>query len=167
MGWLAVARPLQRDTHPPFNLYPLFAMSPQIAFPAPQNFLFMVPSSVGGAELEIIFGLARKFTSLGYVYIASAHEKSMVDREDIRFMPLHEAQLPAFGELTAVFVVKDQTVVEHAKQAYPDAHVLLLNPVRVAEELEEYDAENVVASWPVRSALWEQPMPRAKLAVAA
>lgn len=131
-------------------------MTAQSVYPCLHNFLFMVPATAGKAEQDIIVNLARKLTSMGYVYMASAHEVTMSDREDIRFMPLHEESPPCFGTLTAVFVVKDASIVEAARAAYPDAHVLLLNPERVAEELEDYDPCEVIASWPASAPAWEE-----------
>lgn len=136
------------------------------AFPAMQaftasqtlhNFLFMVPASTTEAEQEIIVSLARRLTSLGYVYIASAHEGCMVDREDIRFMPLHEELLPSFGLLTGVFVVKDPAIASAARQAYPGTHVLMLDPARVEEDLPDYEPEAVIASWPTLDRARSQP----------
>ena len=81
----------------------------------------------------------------------------MVDREDIRFMPLHQEMLPSFGLLTAVFVVKDQAIANAAREAYPEAHVLMIDPVRVEEDLPEYQPEKVIASWPAASSMWAAP----------
>lgn len=118
------------------------------------NFLFMVPASTTAAEQEIIINFARRLTALGYVYIASAHESTMVDREDIRFMPFHSDMLPAFGTMTGVFVVRDQVIAAAAQEAYPDSHVLVIDPVRVAEDLPEYEPAQVIGSWPAHPSQW-------------
>ncbi|GAA5141388.1 hypothetical protein GCM10023213_25420 [Prosthecobacter algae] len=126
--------------------------------PTLHNFLFMLPASTTGAEQEIIVNLARRLTSLGYVYIASAHEGTMVDREDIRFMPLHEDMLPSFGALTGVFVVRDAGIAAAAQDHYPAAHVLMIDPARVEEDLPEYEPEQVIAAWPASKTLWSRPI---------
>lgn len=112
-----------------------------------QNFLFMLPADTSPAEQEVIVNLARRLTAMGYVYIASAHEKTMEDREDIRFMPFHQDLLPSFGEMTGVFVVRDQSIASAARQAYPNAHVLVIDPDRIQEDLPDYEPE-VIRSWP-------------------
>jgi hypothetical protein len=140
------------------SLTDFFAMTP---FPTTQtlhNFLFMLPFTTTRAEQEIIMNLARRLTSLGYVYIASAHECTMEDREEIRFMPLHCEMLPAFGTLTGVFVVKDADIASVARDTYPDAHVLVIDPARVEEDLPEYDPVQVISSWPSCKAPWTRPV---------
>ncbi len=102
--------------------------------------------------------LARRLTSLGYVYIASAHECTMEDREEIRFMPLHREMLPAFGALTGVFVVNDAEIASAARDTYPEAHVLVIDPARVEEDLPEYDPAEIIASWPSCKSTWSRPI---------
>ncbi|MBB5037628.1 hypothetical protein [Prosthecobacter dejongeii] len=132
--------------------------------PQLHNFLFMLPASTTAAEQEIIVSLARRMTALGYVYIASAHEGTMVDREDIRFMPLHEDMLPSFGVMAAVFIVRDQRIACAAREVYPDAHVLVIDPDRIREDLPDFEPE-VIRSWPVPSA--ERPVVQKEWAAAA
>lgn len=116
-----------------------------------QNFLFMLPADTTPAEQEVIVNLARRLTAMGYVYIASAHEKTMEDREDIRFMPFHRDLLPSFGEMAGVFVVRDAGIAAAARAAYPQAHVLVIDPERVREDLPDYEPE-VIRSWPAPAA---------------
>jgi hypothetical protein len=113
-----------------------------------QNFLFMLPADTTPAEQEVIVSLARRLTAIGYVYIASAHVKMMEDREDIRFMPFHRDLLPSFGVMSGVFVVRDIHIAAAACEAYPHAHVLVIDPDRVQEDLADYEPE-VIHSWPI------------------
>lgn len=124
--------------------------TPSIAQPL-QNFLFMLPVDTTPAEQEVIVNLARRLTTMGYVYIASAHQQMMEDREDIRFMPFHRDLLPSFGIMAGVFIVRDQSIASAAREAYPDAHVLVIDPDRVQEDLADYEPE-VIRSWPAPSA---------------
>ncbi len=97
-------------------------------FPSPQHFLFVLPDSASPADQDQVVNAARELTAHGYVYVASAHERTMQDREDIRFMPLRRDDLPRFGAPTSVMIVKDRTMVSAAEQAYPGAHVLVIDP---------------------------------------
>ena len=130
---------------------PKHAMTAPSPILPPQNFLFMLPADTTPAEQEVIVNLARRLTAMGYVYIASAHEKTMEDREDIRFMPFHRDLLPSFGEMAGVFVVRDQNIAAAARQAYPNAHVLVIDPDRVRDDLADYEPE-VIRSWPTPAA---------------
>lgn len=132
------------------------AMHLHTELPTLHNFLFMLPACTTPAEQEVIVDLARRLTALGFVYIATPHVETMTDREDIRFMPFHRDMLPSFGTMTGVFVVRDQVIAAAAQTAYPEAHVLIVDPVRVAEDLPEYEPETIIGSWPApRSAtLW-------------
>lgn len=94
---------------------------------SPQHFLFMLPDSATPADHEQIVNAARELSAHGYVYVASAHERAMQDRENIRFMPLRRDDLPRFGAATSVMIVKDRGMVTAAEQAYPGAHVLVID----------------------------------------
>ncbi|TDU81528.1 hypothetical protein EI77_00838 [Prosthecobacter fusiformis] len=124
----------------------------------------MLPATTTSSEQEVIVNLARRLTTLGYVYIASAHERTMEDREDIRFMPFHQDLLPSFGVMAGVFVVRDQNIASAAREAYPEAHVLVIDPDRVEEDLPDFEPE-VIRSWPVPQA--SRPALLRDLAVAA
>lgn len=109
--------------------------------------------------------LASRLMTMGYVYVASAHESTMVDREEVRFMPLHQEMLPSFGTLTGVFVVRDHEITKAAREAYPEAHVLMIDPARVEEDLPEYEPERVIASWPTSRTVWAAPLHETAMAL--
>jgi hypothetical protein len=92
---------------------------------SPQHFLFMLPHSATPAEQEHVVKAAKELSSRGYVYVVSAHERTMEDRDNVRFMPLRSGDLPRFGAVSTVMVVKDRTMVPAVEQAYPDAKVLV------------------------------------------
>src|SRR3954452_19335010 len=92
-----------------------------------QHFLFMLPHSATQAEQEHVVNAAKELTSSGYVYVASAHERTMEDRDHIRFMPLRDGTLPCFGAVSTVMIVRDRTMVQAVEQAYPDAKVLVFD----------------------------------------
>ena len=92
-----------------------------------QHFLFVLPPSATPAEQQHVVKAAKELTSCGYVYVASAHEHTMEDRDDVRFMPLRSGDLPRFGTVTSVMIVKDRTMVQAAEVAYPNAKVLLFD----------------------------------------
>ena len=110
------------------------------------NFLFMLPATTTAAEQKIVTQLAHRLTTFGYVYIASAQECTMTDRDDIRFMPFHRDLLPSFGSMTSVFVVNDPEIAQAAKETYPEAQVLILDPKRIAQELADYEADQLTAA---------------------
>lgn len=116
--------------------------------PALHNFLFMIPAGVTRAEEEIILNLARRLTSMGYVYVACSGVETMTDRDDMRFLPLHPRALPSFGSMTGVFVVHNPGLAMLARVNYPDAHVLVIDPARIQEDLVDFEPEKVIASWP-------------------
>lgn len=90
----------------------------------------MLPASTTQAEQNFVIDAAQELTSLGYVYIASARESAMEDRDGIRFLPLDVDMLPCFGAVTGVFVVRDQSIARAAQAAYPDATVVVIDPTR-------------------------------------
>jgi len=110
------------------------------------NFLFMLPATTTAAEQKIVTQLAHRLTTFGYVYIASAQECTMTDRDDIRFMPLHRDLLPSFGSMTSVFVVNDPEIAQAAKETYPEAQVLILDPKRIAQDLADYEPDQLMAA---------------------
>ena len=98
------------------------------------HFLFMLPASTTPSEQDEIVETAKKMTSMGYVYVASAHERTMEDRDDIRFMPLRNDDLPCFGAVAGVMVVRDQGLADVAQQRYPGANVLVIDPAQPAQD---------------------------------
>lgn len=93
----------------------------------PLHYLFLLPDSATPADQEAVAKAARELVSVGYVYVASAAEKTMEDREGIRFMPLRDGSLPHFGSVAGVMVVRDQKLAHAAQELYPGAKVAMLD----------------------------------------
>jgi hypothetical protein len=123
---------------------------------SPHHFLFMLPGSTTPEEQERVVKSAKDLTSMGYVYVASAHERTMEDRDNIRFMPLRSNDLPRFGNVSGVMVVRDQEYARAAEQAYPSAKVFVIDPSSPAPAKA---AGERVRSRPAALAVW-QPMMR-------
>jgi hypothetical protein len=101
-------------------------------FDSARHFLFMLPSPTTAAEQEQIEKAAKQLACEGYVYVASAHERTMEDRDNIRFMPFRHDDLPRFGMLTSVIIAKDQAMAGAAEKAYPGAKVIVIDPADAA-----------------------------------
>ena len=93
-----------------------------------RNFLFLMPGTVSELERSIVMVAARRMTESGYVYMAVEGQKEMEDRDGVRFLPLNDENLPAFGLMTTVVVLHHNELAEFALETYPDAQVFLLNP---------------------------------------
>ena len=93
----------------------------------------MLPESTTPSEQDEIVETAKKLTSMGYVYVASAHERTMEDRDEVRFMPLRNDDLPCFGAVAGVMVVRDQGLAQVAQQQYPGANILVIDPAQPAQ----------------------------------
>ena len=65
----------------------------------PKHYLFILPEVITLDEQREVVQVASKLAEEGYVYLASAHVKTMEDRDNIRFMPLHTDRMPCFGEV--------------------------------------------------------------------
>ena len=115
----------------------------------PRHFLFMLPASATQAELDAITESARRLVALGYVYIASPKEKTMEDRDEIRYLPLNVDVLPCFGAVTAVCVVRDEALAQAAREAYPGTQVMVVDP-RADQRAD--GADKPAASWLARQA---------------
>src|SRR4051812_39535854 len=109
-------------------------MKPSPYSTVPHHFLFMLPATTTPADQDQVLKAAKELTSMGYVYVASAHERSMEDRDDIRFMPLKSDDLPRFGSLAGVMIVHDQEMARVAEEAYPGAKVIVIDPAPTATE---------------------------------
>ncbi len=96
-----------------------------------QNFLFMLPASASPTDENLVSAAAKKLTSCGYVYVASSHEKDIVDRDNVRYMPFHPEALPNFGTMTQAFVLRDEDIARAAREAYPGAEVSLIDPANL------------------------------------
>jgi hypothetical protein len=94
----------------------------------PLHYLFLLPDSATPADQEAVAKAARDLVSVGYVYVASATEQTMEDREGIRYLPLRENSLPHFGAVAGVMVVRDQKLAHAAQELYPGAKVALFDP---------------------------------------
>ena len=115
---------------------------------SPQHFLFMLPHSATAAEQEHVVNAAKELTTTGYVYVASAHERTMEDRDNIRFMPLRNGDLPRFGTVSAVMIVKDRTMVSAAEVAYPNAKVLVFDAAD-SQHIVSYEQRTVKMELPL------------------
>ena len=79
------------------------------SFPSlPKHYLFILPEAISLDEQHEVVQAASKLAEEGYVYLASAHVKTMEDRDNIRFMPLHTDRMPCFGGVSGVLVVRDR-----------------------------------------------------------
>lgn len=105
----------------------------------------MLPGFLTEAEKNAVIETARGLTAHGYVYIASPAEGTMEDRENIRFLPLNLENLPCFGAVTAVCVVKDETIAIAAREAYPGTEVIVIDPGIVPDE--EASERPAVPEW--------------------
>lgn len=100
----------------------------------PHQFLFLLPETTTPDEVEIVEAAARKLIPLGYVYIASPHERTMEDRGGVRFLPLKMHRLPCFGSLTSVMIVRDRHLSLAAQETYPEAQIIVFDPARAPHE---------------------------------
>lgn len=103
----------------------------------------MLPANATEAERLAVIESARTLLPRGYVYVASPAEPTMEDRDEIRFMPLNLQALPCFADVTAVCVVRDQTIAIAARQAYPRTEVMVIDPLAV----EAPEVERPAAAW--------------------
>jgi hypothetical protein len=115
----------------------------------------MLPDSTTPEEQECVVNSAKELTSMGYVYVASARERTMEDRDNIRFMPLRSDDLPRFGNVSGVMVVRDHEFARAAEQAYPGAKVFVIDPATPAPAKA---AEEHVRPRPVASTVWQPVM---------
>lgn len=102
-------------------------MSAQPSIRPAQTFLFMLPASATEAERKMVLGFARRLALVGEVYVACAQSALPEDREGLRFMPLQQDLLTPCTLPTAIFVIHDEHIAEAARQAYPDARVLMID----------------------------------------
>lgn len=77
-----------------------------------------------------MFTIADSMASVGYVYIASVDQTTVEDRGQVRYLPYHPGQFPSFGQVRAVFVLRDRAVALAALAEYSDAAGYLLEPCR-------------------------------------
>jgi hypothetical protein len=115
---------------------------------SPQHYLIMLPPTATPAEQEHVVHAAKELASSGYVYVASAHERTMEDRDNIRFMPLRSDALPRFGTLSTVMIVKDRAMVPAAERAYPQAKVLVFDAAD-SQHIVSYEQRGVKTAPPV------------------
>lgn len=109
-----------------------------------QRFLVMLPPSATPSEQEHVVNAAKELTSTGDVYIASASQCTMEDRDNVRFLPLRNGDLPRFGKVSTVMIVKDRTMVSAAEQAYPEAKVLVFEPAD-SRQIVGYEQQRVLS----------------------
>lgn len=101
------------------------SVSPSLA---PKHYLFILPEAITLDEQHEVVQAASKLAEEGYVYLASAHVKTMEDRDNLRFMPLHTDRLPCFGEVAGVLVARDRELARTAKEVYRGAPVMVFEP---------------------------------------
>lgn len=109
-----------------------------------QRFLIMLPPSATPSEQEHVFDAAKELISTGDVYVASAHQRTMEDRDNVRFLPLRKGDLPHFGSISTVMIVKDRTMVSAAEQAYPNAKVLVFEPAD-SRQIVDYEQQRALS----------------------
>jgi hypothetical protein len=112
----------------------------------PKHYLFILPEAISLDEQHEVVQTASKLAEEGYVYLASAHVKTMEDRDNLRFMPLHTDRLPCFGEVSGVLVARDQELARAAKEVYRDAPVMVFEPGAALESVSCGQAESVEAT---------------------
>jgi hypothetical protein len=95
---------------------------------APKHYLFMLPEMITLEEQNEVAQAAKALLTEGYVYLISPHEKTVEDRDEIRYMPLRRDSLPCFGEVSGVLVARDQSLARTAKEVYRDAPVMVFEP---------------------------------------
>lgn len=94
----------------------------------PKHYLFILPEAITLEEQQEVAQAATALASDGYVYLASAHVKTMEDRDNIRFMPLHADRMPSFGEVTGVLVARDRDLARAARDTYRNTPVMVFEP---------------------------------------
>jgi hypothetical protein len=102
---------------------------------APKHYLFMLPEMITLEEQNEVAQAAKALLTEGYVYLISPHEKTVEDRDEIRYMPLRRDSLPCFGEVSGVLVARDQSLAHAAKQVYRDAPVMVFEPGQALESV--------------------------------
>jgi len=99
--------------------------------PTYRNFLIIAPEPDDGTDAAGLPGgqvkaLARQLNQNGFAYVARRGQKEMEDdRFGVRYLPLGE-NLPSFGLMSAVVVLRDPAWAARAAAAYPGADVFLL-----------------------------------------
>ena len=110
------------------------AMKPTSYPPSPKHYLFMLPPTTTIEEQHGVVKAAKDLLPDGYVYVASAHEHTMEDRESIRFMPLRTNDLPCFAAVAGVMVARDEHLALVARQVYPGTPVMVFDPAEPSQE---------------------------------
>jgi hypothetical protein len=92
-----------------------------------RNYLFLVGHQLSKLDRQIVNSTAHKLASHGYVYVADVEQDCVEDRDDIRYLPLRDNNLPHFGSVTIVAVLHDNALARLAAQTYPDATVYVID----------------------------------------
>jgi len=101
--------------------------------PPYRNFLIIAPDQGDGKDAaDVLDGqvkaLARHLHQNGFAYVACRGQKEMEDdRFGVRYLPLGE-DLPSFGLMSAVIVLRDPAWAARAAATYQGADVFLLEP---------------------------------------
>lgn len=132
------------------------ALSREDDRPPYQNFLIIAPDPDNGtnaAELPDgqVKALARHLNQNGYAYVARHGQIEMEDdRFGVRYLPLG-GDLPSFGSMSAVFVLRDPAWATRAAAAYPGADVFLLEPCPRASTAADFWPAWPMPGWAARS----------------
>ena len=103
-------------------------MNTSIFSSLPKHYLLILPEAITLDEQHEVAQAAKALLTEGYVYLISPHEKTVEDRDEIRYMPLRRDSLPCFGEVSGVLVARDQSLALAARQVYQDAPVMVFDP---------------------------------------
>lgn len=106
----------------------MHAIKSKPTFDAPKRYLFVIPTTTTLEEQNEVVRMAKQLMPDDYVYVASAHEGAVEDRENICYLPLRRHDIPAFGIVSGVMVARDRYLAQLAKQAYPDIPVMVFDP---------------------------------------
>jgi hypothetical protein len=121
----------------------------------PKRYLFILPEAISLDEQQEVVQAASKLAEEGYVYLASAHVKTMEDRDNIRFMPLHSDRMPCFGEVSGVLVARDRELARTAKEMYRGAPVMVFEPGVPLESVSGGRATESVEATPASAPAWK------------
>ncbi len=106
----------------------IHAMMPTTPFATPRRYLFVIPPTTTLEEQHEVVRAAKALMPDDQVYVASAHESAVQDRENICYLPLHRNDIPSFGTVSGVMVARDTYLAQLAKRTYPGVPVMVFDP---------------------------------------
>ena len=95
-----------------------------------QNILFLLPqeTSTASSDYSSVIEIARYFAQHAYVYVARVGQGEMEDDEfGVRYMPLSDNCLSAFGALAKAFVFGNRSLAQAVVDEHPSAEVFLVH----------------------------------------